>query len=205
MFDIDKLSVVKLAEKIRNREVTCVQVVEKFIENIEKNQDLNALIYFNKSETLKEASRLDEELNNRGTSKISRLYGVPIIIKDNIHVRQMPCTSGCPAFREFVPKEDAECVRLLREEGAIILAKANMHELAYGSTSDNRFFGAVRNPANKLYIAGGSSGGCGAALAARFAPAALGTDTTGSVRMPSSMNGVCGLRPTLNRYLRFRF
>lgn len=199
MLEIDRLSGMELSNRIGRGELTCVQVALKFIENIEKNRHLNALIYFDRDETLCQATRLDECLKEKGT-RLGRLHGVPIIVKDNIHVKKMPCTSGCPGLKNFVPDKDAWVVERLREEGALIMAKANMHELAYGSTSNNRFFGPVRNAQNAEYIAGGSSGGCGAAIAARMAPIALGTDTCGSIRMPSSMSGIFGFRPSMDRY-----
>lgn len=200
MSEIEELSLRSLAEKIRSGELTSVQVTSRFIENIEKNRHLNALIYFNKDEALKEAARLDNELAQKGRQAVGGLHGVPLVIKDNIHVKDMPNTAGCPGLKNFIPNEDAPTVRSLRDAGALILAKTNMHELAFGSTSLNAFYGNVKCPYNTDHCAGGSSGGTGAAVAARQAPAGLGSDTGGSVRIPSTINGLCGLRPSMGRY-----
>lgn len=200
MSEIDQLSLVALADKIRNGELTSVQVTTKFIENIEKNRHLNAIIYFNKDEALKEAVHLDQKLLEKGAKGVGRLHGVPLMIKDNIHVKDMPNTAGCPGLKDFIPNQDAVTVRLLREAGALMLAKTNMHELAFGSTSLNAFYGDVKYPHNTEYCAGGSSGGAGAAIASKQCPAGLGSDTGGSVLIPSTVNGICGLRPSTGRY-----
>ena len=129
-----------------------------------------------------------------------RLHGAPLIIKDNIHVRDMPNTAGTPSLVKFVPKYDAPVIRALRNEGALFMAKANMHELALGVTSDNKTFGTCKNSKNIFYSPGGSSGGTAAAIGASLSPAGLGTDTMGSIRIPCSVNGITGLRPTHMRY-----
>jgi aspartyl-tRNA(Asn)/glutamyl-tRNA(Gln) amidotransferase subunit A len=122
-----------------------------------------------------------------------------VVVKDNIDVAGVPATSGSRLYEHHVPPEDAYTVRRLREAGAIVLGKSNLHELAYGATSNNPFYGAVRNPWDLDRIPGGSSGGSGAALAADLCIAALGTDTGGSVRLPAAFAGVTGIRPTFGR------
>jgi mandelamide amidase len=195
---ITKLSVAELADRIRKRELTSVAVATAFLNNIESNKHLNAVIHFNREQVLRDAQQLDQEADSglfRG-----RLHGVPLCIKDNIHVKDMPNTAGTVALKNFIPDKDAASVVLLKEQGSLIICKTNLHELAFGITSDNKVFGRVGNAHDPEYSAGGSSGGTGAAVAAHLAPAGLGSDTGGSIRIPASVNGIAGLRPTMGRY-----
>jgi Asp-tRNA(Asn)/Glu-tRNA(Gln) amidotransferase A subunit family amidase len=195
---IKNLTVKELAEKIRLGEYSCVRVATEFLDVISKRQDLNAIIYCNPEAVVREASILDQEAQ-RGRFR-GPLHGVPIMIKDNIHIRGVPNTAGTRCMKNFVPSQDATSVQRLREAGCIMIAKNNLHELASGVTSDNPAFGRVHNPFDSEYSAGGSSGGTGCAVAAKMSPAGLGTDTAGSVRIPASVNGICGFRPTNGRY-----
>jgi mandelamide amidase len=124
---------------------------------------------------------------------------LPILVKDNIDTSSAPTTAGTPALRDDRPSADATVVASLFAAGAILLGKTNMHELAVGITNNNAAFGAVRNPYNLALIPDGSSGGNGAAIAARMCPIGLGTDTGASVRIPSAHCGIVGLRPTMDR------
>ena len=128
------------------------------------------------------------------------LEGFTIVVKDNIEVAGLPCTEGTRALQDFVPKRDATVVTRLKNAGAIIMGKSNMHELAFGGTSINHAYKPVGNARNAEYIAGGSSGGTAAAIAAGFVRAGLGTDTGGSNRVPAALNGIVGFRPTTGRY-----
>lgn len=157
------------------------------LELAKKNSDLNAFITLN-------------ETPDDTASKHGRLSGMVLAIKDNIHVAGLPNTAGTPGLEGFIPQEDAPVVARLKAEGAQILGKANMHELAFGITSKNARFGSVKNPYDRARSPGGSSGGSAAAVAARIVPAAIGTDTGGSVRLPAALTGIIGFRPSIGRY-----
>lgn len=178
MSRIDLMNLGTLAKKIKSRELKCVAVATKYVENIEKNSSLNAFIYFDKKSVLDKAKRLDNDLDigkNRG-----RLHGVPILIKDNIHVKNQPNTVGCPGLKNFIPKFDSRVVEILREEGALFLGKSNLDELFIDYNGNNKYYGRIRNPHNPDYISGGSSGGIGCAIASCQAPAGIGSDTSNS-------------------------
>ncbi|MEW6640516.1 MAG: amidase family protein [Pseudomonadota bacterium] len=128
------------------------------------------------------------------------LAGLPVAIKDNVLVAGQKATFGTSATKDFVPTETASAVQRLIDQGAVVVGKLNLHELAGGVTSNNAVFGAVRNAYDAACFAGGSSGGAGAAVGARLVPVALGTDTGGSVLIPAALNGVVGYRPTVGRY-----
>lgn len=127
------------------------------------------------------------------------MHGVPIAIKDNIDVAGFPSTAACDTYTDYSPATDAEVVTRLKAAGAIILGKLNMHEVAFGATGAVSNVGAARNPWNPARITGGSSSGAAAAVAAGFCFGAVGTDTGGSIRIPASMCGICGLKPTYGR------
>lgn len=146
-----------------------------------------------------DASRERAETLDRlaaGGDSAGSLHGLLVGLKDNIETAGVRTTAGARFLADNVPAEDAHCVTLAVGEGAVVVAKLNMAELAWGATTQNATYGACRNPWDLDLIPGGSSGGSGAALAARFCEASLGTDTGASVRVPAALNGVVGLRPT---------
>ena len=171
------------------------------IRKASENKGLNAFIHINEDEAIKLAAESDTRRKN-GELK-GPLDGVLLVVKDNIHVAGMPNTAGTPALKGFVPKHDAPVIERLKNAGAIILGKTNMHELAFGISSYNTAFYeghiGVRNSHNIERMAGGSSGGTAAAIGAGIVYGGLGTDTGGSVRIPSALNGIVGFRPTVGR------
>jgi amidase len=175
------------------------QLVQLYLNRINAYDDsgprINSIISIN-LDALSIATALDIE--RRTTGPRSPLHGIPVILKDNYDTFDMPTSAGALAFQNFIPTTDAFQVAKLRDAGAIILAKANLSEFAFsGSTSISSFGGTTVNPYDPLRSPAGSSGGTGAAIAANFGVIGLGTDTGGSIRNPSSFNGLVGVRPTI--------
>jgi aspartyl-tRNA(Asn)/glutamyl-tRNA(Gln) amidotransferase subunit A len=189
------------AEALRRRRFSSVELTTAVLGRIERfNAKLTAFITVTGEQALAQARQADTELaagKDRGP-----LHGIPIALKDLFQTRGVRTTAGSPIYQSFVPDRDAFVVSRLLAAGAVMLGKLNMHELAYGITSANPHFGAVRNPWNVKHSPGGSSGGSGAAVAAGLAYAALGTDTGGSIRIPASFCGTVGLKPTYGRVSR---
>jgi aspartyl-tRNA(Asn)/glutamyl-tRNA(Gln) amidotransferase subunit A len=174
----------ELVALLAAREISSVEVTRAFLERIERfDPELRAYITVDAEQALAEAEHA------RGP-----LHGLPVAVKDNIPTRGLRTTGGSRVLRDWVPDHDASVVQRLREAGGVVLGKTNLHEFAYGGTCTNVEFGAVRNPWNKACVPGGSSGGSGVAVAAGLAPAALGTDTAGSIRLPACQCGVVGLK-----------
>src|SRR5436309_3331726 len=190
--DVTDLGVAAAAALIRAKKVTSVELTQAYLARAEATRDLNAFITLDGAAALKAARRADRDLALNLPKGV--LHGVPLVVKDNVHVADLPNTAGTPGLRDFVPKEHAPTVKRMIGEGAVILGKTSMHELAFGVSGYNEaFFTAqpigTRNPYDCTRVAGGSSSGTGAAIAARLAPGGLGSDTGGSVRIPAGLTG----------------
>src|SRR5271168_2233768 len=191
-------SIVELGPRLRRREVSPVELTCKCLERIEKlNPALNAFITVT-AESASAEARIAEDEIARGEWR-GPLHGIPIALKDLIDTAGTRTTAASAVFEHRVPAEDAEVVRRLRRAGAVILGKNNLHEFAYGGSSLVSFFGDVHNPWDMGHIAGGSSGGAAAAVAAGLCYAAIGTDTAGSIREPAALCGCVGIKPTYGR------
>ena len=175
---------------------TVLTQVKRCLDNIDRfDQQVNAFIAVLSETALEEAQQADD--NYAGGGGAGLLAGVPISVKDCIDVAGVRCTNGSLFFKDYVPERDALIVQRLRKAGAVIVGKTNLHEFAYGSTTQNPHYGPTRNPWDLTRIPSGSSGGAGASLAADMCVGAVGSDTGGSVRTPAAINGVTGLRPTM--------
>lgn len=195
--DLAEITLAEASEAVASREVSPVDLVEACLRRIEKIESLHAYISVYADESL-QVARAAEAMIAAG-HRLGPLHGVPIALKDNIAVSGRLTTAGSKILADWKPDADATVTSRLRGAGAVILGKTNMHEFAWGGTSANPHFGAVRNPWNPERFPAGSSGGSGVAVAARTCYGALGTDTGGSVRLPSAINGIAGLRPTIGR------
>lgn len=174
------------------------QKVEDYLESIHsQNSTLKAFITVVDTEARRDADLFDKKLQDG--HQLSPAGGLVISIKDNIDVAGIPTTCGSSAEFHTLPKYDAEVSARLRNAGAILIGKVNLHEFAFGGTTQNPHHGLCKNPWDKTRIPGGSSGGSGVSVAARMCDASLGSDTGGSIRIPAALNGVTGLRPTVGR------
>ncbi len=196
--DLTEMTASEAAEAIRDGKITSRALVDALIEKANANQGLNVFITLDADGARAAADKADAAVKAGGA--LGALHGVPVVAKDNINSAGVATTGGTPALKDFVPDENAPVLQALIDAGAILLAKTNMHELAFGITSNNAAYGAVGNPYAPDRFAGGSSGGTGAAVGGRMATVGLGTDTGGSVRIPAALNGISGLRPTIGRY-----
>ncbi|MEF2140787.1 amidase [Vibrio alginolyticus] len=191
----EKNNLNQIGSKLRSGEITCQSLVEYCIEQAERyHSSLNIFTYLNYTLVREQAKILDMELRNGVDRGI--LHGIPIAIKDNIFTKDMPTTMGSEHYDSYQPSDDAICVKLLKCNGAIILGKTTTHEFAYGPTGDCSYQGPTRNPFDNDRIAGGSSCGSAVAVKSGVVPIALGTDTGGSARIPASLTGVIGFKPT---------
>lgn len=193
--DLASLTLKRASDLLRTKAVSPVELTQACLQRIEKySPPLNAFITVTRDQALLAAREAETEIQ-RGRWR-GPLHGMPIALKDNIDTAGVRTTGASQLFENRIPDTDAEVARRLKNAGAILLGKLNLHEFAYGGSSNVTYFGTMHNPWAPEHVTGGSSGGAGIAVASDFCYAALGTDTAGSVRMPASHCGIVGLKPT---------
>ena len=194
-------TLLELAAGLEAKKISSVELTRQFLQRIARlNGELNAFITVDDSRALEAASKADA-LRAKGAA--GPLTGIPVAFKDIYCTKGQRTTCGSRMLENFVSPYDAHVVEQFDRAGAVLLGKCNMDEFAMGSSNESSHFGPVRNPWDRQRVPGGSSGGSAAAVAARMAPVALGTDTGGSTRQPAAFSGVCGLRPTYGLVSRY--
>ncbi|MNK08753.1 Glutamyl-tRNA(Gln) amidotransferase subunit A [compost metagenome] len=197
-FKLEESSIADMQKAMEHGTLTSKQLVQMYLDRIQKYDDqgvkINAVLSLNPN-ALQIAEALDQERKTNGPR--GPLHGIPVLVKDNYDTKDMPTTAGCICLKDSIPAQDADQIAKLKQAGAIILGKTNLHEFAFGITTSSSLGGQTLNPYALDHYPGGSSGGTGAALAANFAAAGMGTDTGGSIRIPSSFNSLVGIRPTV--------
>ena len=191
----------ELAALFAKRKISSVELTGLFLRRIDRrNPSLNAFLAVTAETALASARRADRKLRNRGSqSENFPLLGIPITIKDNIWTRGIRSTAGSKILSDFVPAKDSTAARKLARAGVVLLGKTNLNEFAYGITGGNAHYGPAHNPWALDRISGGSSSGSAVAIAAGLCAASVGTDTGGSIRVPSAFCGTVGLKPTFGR------
>jgi aspartyl-tRNA(Asn)/glutamyl-tRNA(Gln) amidotransferase subunit A len=196
--EVTDLTLTEASGQIASRKISPVELVQACLSRIEcQDTTLNCFLTLAGEAALEAAQRAEQEIwqgSNHG-----RLHGIPLALKDLYKTHDMPTTAGSLFFKDDIHGKDGFAVEKLRSGGALILGKLNLHEIALGVTNVNPHFGPCRNPWDTLRISGGSSGGSAVALAARLIYGSLGTDTGGSIRIPASLCGIVGLKPTYGR------
>jgi aspartyl-tRNA(Asn)/glutamyl-tRNA(Gln) amidotransferase subunit A len=191
------LQITEINELLKSKKIKPIDLVNEAYKRIEENKDLNCFITLNKEAAVKKAT----EIENDDVDNI--LFGIPIVIKDNIVTKDLRTTCASKMLDNFIPIYDATVIEKLNNKKMIIIGKANMDEFAMGSSTQTSYYGTVLNPWNKNKVSGGSSGGSASAVAARITPFALGSDTGGSIRQPAAFTGIVGMRPTYGRVSRY--
>ena len=196
--ELTKLTLSEASELVRSRKISPVELTQACLRRIEQfNPELNTFITVTAETALEQAREAESEIQRgRWTGP---LCGIPVAVKDLIDTAGVRTTAASALFKDRIPTQDAEVVRRLKETGAVLLGKLNLHEFAYGGSSVISAFGPVRNPWNTAYSPGGSSSGSAAAVAAELCYGAIGTDTGGSIRIPAAYCGIVGLKPSYGR------
>lgn len=193
-------TVSQLSAALRNKEVSSVELTESYLHRIDKYADLNAFISIDPDLSLQQARQADAKIAAGDTSPLT---GIPVAQKDIFCTKGIRTTCGSRMLADYVSPYDATVIEKFNDAGAVILGKTNMDEFAMGSSNETSYFGAVKNPWANNAVPGGSSGGSAAAVAARIAPVATGTDTGGSIRQPAALCGITGIKPSYGRVSRY--
>lgn len=195
------LTIAELSAALRRSQVSSEELTRGFLARIERlNSTLNAYITVTAEQALNDAKAADQRLRNNDSSP---LLGIPIAQKDIFCTLGVKTTCGSKMLDNFISPYDATCISRFKQAGAVMLGKTNMDEFAMGSSNETSYYGPVKNPWDLKAVPGGSSGGSAAAVAARLAPAATGTDTGGSIRQPAALTNLTGLKPTYGRVSRY--
>ncbi len=202
--DLSFASIDEIGKLFRKRKLSPVEITHLMLARIEQlNPKLNAYLTVTSELAIARAKQAERELfaprGRKGHRDRGPLHGIPISLKDNIYTAGVRTTAGSKILKDFIPLHDARVVVQLKEAGAVFLGKTNMHEFAYGVTTNNPHYGPARNPWDLSRIPGGSSGGSATAIAAGLCYGSIGTDTGGSIRIPASLCGITGFKPTFGR------